>query len=167
MNVWLLKRKKVKDKTNKGDVMFGEKRIILRALNKRVVSASTSNILFLEEAELNDQLVTNIHYNNGRWVTVALGLQETEALLTAKEDESSEDQKNKWRAQAKVRMEMDAHKDEIRKLMAEKFAGYVQKSWSSHQVDDGTMEVKVILTKETEQEVFDDIMSRVQVNTKE
>jgi len=124
------------------------KRVRLRGLNRRLLSVCTDNILFLEEAELDGNLITNVHFHNGKWVTSALSLNEVESLLDSASDEISAAQRERWAKIARERALADAEINEITKKVADKVAGFERKSWNITNLPDGTMKAEIIFEKE-------------------
>lgn len=89
----------------------------LRGLNRRMLAVDRHSVIFLDENELDGNLVTNVHFGNGKWVTAALSLDETEASLVltdTPEKEAEEDKKqiDKWKRMARGRAEAQREVDE-------------------------------------------------------
>ena len=101
-------------------------RVILRGLNKRLIAVEKHSIVFLEEAEINGDLVTNIHFTNTRWVTCGLSLNEVETLLEKPEEMQEAEREarvQQWREQAKAKRLFDEEIDEIKRRVAAEFKG--------------------------------------------
>lgn len=107
----------------------------LNGLNRRTISVCAMHILFLEEHELEGNLVTNVHFSNGKWATASHPLDEVQALVSkspfekSEEDVEKEDneQIERWRRQAKARRKAQLEVDEALRL-----AGPSLKSKSYH-----------------------------------
>jgi hypothetical protein len=92
--------------------------IKIAGLNRRMIAVDRAQVVFLEEHEINNQLCTNIHFANTRWVTSSLTLDEVEALLSDDEHKESDERLKRWREQARERAEYQAEIDTItRSLM--------------------------------------------------
>lgn len=125
---------------------LNKKFVKLRGLNKRQISVDVSQITFLEEAELNCELVTNVHMFNGKWVSVGLSLDETQAVIEhedPKEEEANmEKERKKFADLAKARREGEKMADEA--IRAMNIKGRI-KGWSTHTLPDGTIELKATI----------------------
>lgn len=84
----------------------------MNGMNKRIVAVDPHQVLFLEEHELNGELVTNVHFNNGKWATSTHPLNEIAALIMPSKEIENEaeiareqSQLASWRRMAKLRKE--------------------------------------------------------------
>lgn len=84
--------------------MFGNRIIKFPGLDGNQVTIwGTMHVLFIEETMVGNVRAANIHFDNGRWVSVVASADEVGALLTAEKSDLDERQEEKWRADAKAR----------------------------------------------------------------
>lgn len=132
------------------------KLIKMRGLNRRMVAVKRSEVLFLEENELDGNMVTNVHFPNGRWVTAALSLDETEALLNPEIIESEEEknrekkQLESWKRMAKLRAESQKEIDEA--IRGADLIGVKSVSYKKEQQPDGSGILTIIYEPRTDLE---------------
>lgn len=120
-------------------------RIKLNGLNKRLVSVHNNGVLFTEEHEIDGRIVTNIHFDNGKWVTVAHSLDEVEALFNDYENKESEELTKKWREQAKQKMLLRKQMDDaIREMESQGVKMPKPKHIRSEKNPDGSMVVTLV-----------------------
>jgi hypothetical protein len=92
--------------------------VTIRGLNNRLISVDAAQVQWLEEHRIDELLVTNIHFTNGKWTTAGLSLNETFACLSyepsedEKEKKEEKEQLSRWRMMAKSRAEAQREIDE-------------------------------------------------------
>lgn len=86
--------------------MISRNFVKLKGLNRRLIAVDVYQVNFLEEHEIDNRIVTNVHFTNGKWVTAGLSLDETAAMLTAPQKEEDAEYKKdltRWREMATSR----------------------------------------------------------------
>lgn len=89
-----------------------------KALNgKQVALPERLNVTYIEESDIDGKLVSNIHFDNGRWVTVAHSCGECVAIFKEGQTNEEKNRIEKWKEQARARkeaqIEIEAVKDKI------------------------------------------------------
>lgn len=118
------------------------KAVKLLGLNRRQVAVDPYNVLFLEEAEIDGKLVTNVHFGNGRWVTTAHSLDEALATLQTKDEQDSETRIKEWKDRAKATREATAEVDAVMRAIDVK--GKIQR-YHTEVGADGSRRIEIFL----------------------
>jgi hypothetical protein len=117
--------------------------IKMAGLNNKQVAVRPYGITFIEEGSIEGIYATNIHYDNGRWITVAGTVDEVCAILDTKPEEQ-DDQKNieKWKRHARMRREAQLEIEAAMKAVD--LRGKV-KSYKMETAEDGSRRVEMYL----------------------
>lgn len=127
--------------------------IELIGLSNKAVFVDRTNVLYLEETDVNGTVATNLHFTNGRWVTIALAAKEIAAVVENSnpvKPETLAEKKIRWMDEMKIRREVQL---EIDAAIKESLLESSEWNKVNHMVEtrpDGSKAIHVILEpKET------------------
>jgi len=112
-------------------------------LDGHPVAVDRSHVLFVDESAVAGEPVTNVHFHNGKWVTVRGTIDEVVAVLSDSFAQTEEKELESYRTQARLRRQARAEVDAV--LRAVSYEGPKPQEWGIETLPDGRRKVTAFL----------------------